>query len=1239
MLSTVFVLRPSSEKAQLKHIFKSAGMSVPLALYDSCSIDTICIDSESKHWTVRLAGAVFPGAECIDQICAAFRKVLGNAITVSVEPASGGPDDWTPSDEIIEKYWPDVVERVCKNSPSVGVWLAQARCRADSVGVIVEVPGVVQVAKLKEKAGDRDIAQAFSELCDHCPKVRIEVGEFEEPAVPVELDEPMAPLESVVSAKAERQGSSSRSPGRRRSRGKPAEGAILGRMISDSPQSISELHEGQKKVVVAGQVFKFEERHTRNGFIITEFAITDKSDSIMCKCFFREDESRFYLESGQWVRVRGEVQYDHYAREIVLMASDIVPHQIEEKIDLASEKRVELHLHTKMSSMDSVCNVEDAVVRAASWGHPAIAITDHGVAQAFPDACNVARKHGIKVIYGIEGYLVDDPSDENGHTYHVTLLAKNLEGLRDLYRLISLSHLEHFYRHPRIPRSELEQARSNMLIGSACGAGELFRTILSGADDDEVAKVASFYDYLEIMPSGNNAWLVRSGRLASIEEVEEISVRIYRLGKELGIPVVATGDVHFLDPQDEVYRRILMAGQGYEDADHQAPLYFRTTEEMLREFSFLGPDASYEVVVANTRQIADEVEAVRPVPDELATPEIEGADEEVRTRARARARELYGEPLPEIVNVRLERELDAICGNGYAVNYDIAAKLVHKSVSDGYPVGSRGSVGSSFVASMCGITEVNPLPPHYLCSECKLSVFDHGHDVESGYDLPSANCPRCGASMRNEGQNIPFETFLGFEGDKVPDIDLNFSSEYQSTVHKYAEEIFGADHVFRAGTIATVAEKTAYGFVKAYCESRGIVKRSVEMDRLALGCTGVKRTTGQHPGGIMIVPGSRDVHEFTPVQRPANDRDSDTITTHFDYKNIHECLLKLDLLGHDDPTMIKMLEDMTGVDASTIPMDDPDTMKIFSGVESLGLDPETSGFVIGTVGIPEFGTKFVRGMLEQTRPTTFGELVRISGLSHGTDVWLNNAQELIESGQARLSEVIACRDDIMNRLISDGIAPRDAFRIMERVRKGKMLADGDPELMREHGVPEWYIDSCNKIKYMFPKAHAVAYVMMAFRIAWFKVHWPREFYAAYFSIRASDFDASIVGMSMEDIIATRNAIEEKNDATSRERNLATVLEAAQEGMMRGIRFLPVHVCHSDAARFVIEEEGLRPPLITVPTLGDTAASSVIEARRERVFTSVHDLWSRTKLTRTHIDTLEEIGATAGLPESDQLSLF
>jgi DNA polymerase-3 subunit alpha (Gram-positive type) len=1238
-LSTVFVLRPSSDKAELKHIFECAGMSVPVALRDSCRIESISIDSESKHWAVRIAGTSFPGSECLDQICTVFQKILKGSSTVSVEFSSDNGDDWTPSDETIEKHWPDVVDRVYKNAPNVGVWLAQARCRADKQGVVVEVPGIVQAEKLTERAGNLEIAQAFSELCGRRPEVRIDVGEFEEPDVPAELDEPAVPVGSMSSAQPEQKAGGSRSSRQRRFRAKAADGAIMGKVICDLPQPISELNEAQKKATVAGQVFKFEERHTRNGLIIIAFAITDKSDSIMCKCFFREDEPRFELHNGQWVKVRGEVQYDHYAREIVLMAHDIVPHEAQARVDSAPGKRVELHLHTKMSSMDSVCDVEDAVALAASWGHPAVAVTDHGVVQAFPDAYSVARKHGIKMIYGVEAYLVNDPDADSAPVYHMTILVKNRDGLRDLYRLVSLSHLRHFYRHPRIPRDELDGARSNLLVGSACGAGELFRAILSGASDDEVKKVASFYDYLEIMPPENDAYLVRSGRLGNMDEVKEISTRIYELGKELGIPVVATGDVHFLDPSDEVYRRILMAGQGYEDADHQAPLYLRTTDEMLSEFLFLGQDASYEVVVANTRRIAEEVENIRPVPDELATPEIDGADEAVRMRARANARDLYGDPLPEVVEKRLERELDAICGNGYAVNYDIAAKLVQKSVSDGYRVGSRGSVGSSFVAAMCGITEVNPLAPHYVCPKCKHSNFEHGHDVESGYDLPAGVCPRCGIPMRKEGQNIPFETFLGFEGDKVPDIDLNFSGEYQSTVHKYAEEIFGADHVFRAGTISTVAEKTAYGFVKAYCESHQVVKRSVEVERLALGCTGVRRTTGQHPGGIMIVPKGRDVHEFTPVQRPANDRNSDVVTTHFDYKTIQDCLLKLDLLGHDDPTMIKMLEDLTGVDASTIPMDDPDTMKIFSGVESLGLDPEKSGFTVGSVGIPEFGTKFVRGMLEETRPTTFGELVRISGLSHGTDVWLNNAQQLIESGQARLSEVIACRDDIMNRLISDEIPPKDAFRIMERVRKGRMLAEGDPELMRKHSVPEWYIDSCNKIKYMFPKAHAVAYVMMAFRIAWFKVHYPKEFYAAHFSLKASDFDAYIATMDVEGVVQARAAIEAKEDATPRERNLAGVLEVVQEGMMRGVNFVPVHVCHSDASRFTLEEEGLRLPLITVPSLGETAASSVIEAREERPFTSVHDMWSRTKLTRTHVDTLNEIGACNGLPETDQLSLF
>jgi len=721
--------------------------------------------------------------------------------------------------------------------------------------------------------------------------------------------------------------------------------------------------------------------------------------------------------------------------------------------------------------------------------------------------------------------------------------------------------------------------------------------------------------------------------------VQAIAARIYGVGRRLGIPVVATGDVHFVEPADEAYRRVLMAGQGYEDADHQAPLYYRTTDEMLREFAFLGERASREVVIDNPRIVAAQVECVRPVPGELATPKIEGAEDEVRTRTYAKARELYGDPLPEPVRRRLERELTSIIGNGFAVNYDIAAKLVQKSVDDGYPVGSRGSVGSSLVATMCGITEVNPLPPHYLCRDCCYSDFDHGVPVESGYDLPEGKCPRCGSELGKEGQSIPFETFLGFEGDKVPDIDLNFSGQYQSTIHKYAEELFGADHVFRAGTIATVADKTAYGFARAYAESHRLTLRNAEISRLARGCSGVKRTTGQHPGGVMIVPKGRDVHEFTPVQHPANDRQSDIVTTHFEYKTIHDCLLKLDLLGHDDPTMIKMLEDLTGISAGDIPMDDPATISIFSGVESLGLAPEGSGMTVGTVAIPEFGTKFVRGMLEATRPKSFGELVRISGLSHGTDVWLGNAQSLIESGAARLTDVIACRDDIMNRLISDGLAPKDAFRIVERVRKGKGLADGDDRLMRDHGVPDWYIDSCNKIKYLFPRAHAAAYVTMSFRIAYFKVHHPIQFYACYFTIRASDFDSSIITMSVQDIMEAMNAVDGNQDATGRDKSLAAIMEVVAEARMRGIAFLPVDIAKSCATVFTIEHGSIRLPLVSVASLGDTAARSVAQAREERPFSSIQDLRDRTRLTRSHIDILRETGALAGLPETDQLSLF
>ena len=1255
-MSTVLVMVPSDDRAELGYIFERAGMSAPKSVSSSCKIEKIDVCPQSRQWVVYLAGDSVPDEDGCEQIRKAFRKILKDRCDVNIRLATQTPDvTRNPADtrvvndvggidgSTLEGRWEQVTRRVLDRAPSVGVWLGQARCRVVGDRMVVEVPGEVQRTKLVERGCAALIADAFCDLADVRIQVSIEVGQFDAPEVP-DADaciQPQADAHAASSSRPEppaQESPDDRRRGRRR-RVVTDEGAVRGRRFTDPPHPLSNLVQGQKKAVARGEVFGFEERLTRAGLKIVSFCITDKQDSIACKCFCDPEEPAFELSEGQWVRVRGDVQYDQYAREIVLAVSDIMPDTKPSRSDDAPDKRIELHLHTKMSAMDSVCDVESVIRQAAAWNHRALAITDHGVVQSFPDAFAAGKRHGVKIMYGMEGYLVDDAGADDSPTYHVTILAKNAAGLRDLYMLVSASHLDYFYRHPRIPRSLLVSARSNLLIGSACAAGELFRAVLEGASDDELDRIARFYDYLEIMPPGNDEFLVRSGRLRGIDQVQAIATRIYGIGKRLGIMVVATGDVHFLEPADEAYRRVLMAGQGYEDADHQAPLYYRTTDEMLRDFAFLGERASREVVIDNPGIIAAQVECIRPVPDELATPQIEGAEEEVRTRTYSKARELYKDPLPEPVMSRLQRELASIIGNGFAVNYDIAAKLVQKSVEDGYPVGSRGSVGSSLVAAMCGITEVNPLPPHYLCGKCGYSDFDHGVAVESGYDLPDRKCPRCGLELGKEGQSIPFETFLGFEGDKVPDIDLNFSGQYQSTIHKYAEELFGADHVFRAGTIATVADKTAYGFARAYVESHRLTLRNAEISRLARGCSGVKRTTGQHPGGVMIVPKGRDVHEFTPVQHPANDRQSDIVTTHFEYKTIHDCLLKLDLLGHDDPTMIKMLEDLTGVSAGDVPMDDPATMSIFSGVEALGLAPEESGMSVGTVAVPEFGTKFVRGMLEATRPKSFGELVRISGLSHGTDVWLNNAQSLIESGVARLTDVIACRDDIMNRLISDGLAPKDAFRIMERVRKGKGLAEGDDQLMRDHGVPEWYIDSCNKIKYMFPKAHAAAYVMMSFRIAYFKVHYPIEFYACYFTIRASDFDSSVIAMSVQDIREAISSIDGNQDATGREKNLASIMEAVAEARMRGITFLPVDIEKSWATRFTIEDGSIRLPLVAVASLGDAAALSVVQARAEQPFSSIQDLRDRTRLTRSHIDILRDTGSLAGLPETDQLSLF
>ncbi|MCM8709844.1 DNA polymerase III subunit alpha [Clostridium sp. SYSU_GA19001] len=834
-------------------------------------------------------------------------------------------------------------------------------------------------------------------------------------------------------------------------------------------------------------------------------------------------------------------------------------------------------------------------------------------------------------------------------TYHAIILAKDYTGLKNLYRLVSYSNLDYFYKKPRILKSLYKKYSEGLILGSACSEGELYQAILLGKSDEEIEQLAEEYDYLEIQPLGNNDYLVRTEQVQSREYLKEINKKIVALGEKLNKPVVATGDVHFLDPEDEVYRRILEAGQGFKDADNQAPLYLRTTEEMLKEFSYLGEEKAYEVVVTNTNIIADMCEQISPISPEKATPHIEGCEQTIRDITYGKAHELYGDPLPELVQARLEKELDSIIKNGFSVMYIIAQKLVWKSNEDGYLVGSRGSVGSSVVAYMTGITEVNALPPHYRCPKCKYSDFtDYGYNI--GFDLPDKNCPVCGEALAKDGIDIPFETFLGFNGDKEPDIDLNFSGEYQAKAHKYTEVIFGKGTTFKAGTIGTIAEKTAFGYVKKYFDEKGVSVNKAEIMRLSKGCTGIKRTTGQHPGGIIVVPKGREIFEFCPVQHPADDPNSDIITTHFDYHSIDQNLLKLDILGHDDPTVIRMLQDITGVDPKTIPLDDKATMSIFSSTEALGVTPEQINSKVGSFGIPEFGTKFVRGMLLDTMPKTFMDLICISGLSHGTDVWLGNAKDLIDSGiVTSISEAVCTRDDIMVYLIKKGLPPNTAFKIMETVRKGKALKDPKfPEyeaLMREHEVPEWYIQSCKKIKYMFPKAHAAAYVMMAFRIAWFKVHIPKAYYAAYFSIRAKAFDAECMIFGKEKVREKMREIELMGSgAAPKDKDMYDDLELVLEMYERGIKFLPIDLYKSHATKFLVEEDGLRPPLNSIAGMGNVAAESIYNAIQEAEqggipISSIEDLRKRAKIGNSAVDLLKKFDCLKGLPESDQLSLF
>lgn len=1016
---------------------------------------------------------------------------------------------------------------------------------------------------------------------------------------------------------------------------------IFGRNIKEAAQPIKLIQEEARNVVVEGQIINCEMRELRSGRCLLTFDLSDLTDGISGKVFF-EDQEEFKkvsgaINQGLFVKVKGTVQYDKFAGENILFADSMCRVERTERKDCAEKTRVELHAHTRMSNMDAVVSAKSLIKTAAKWGHTAVAITDHGVVQAFPEAHEEADKLGIKVIYGMEGYLFDNDINK---ARHIVILAKNSIGLRNLYRLVSLSHLKYLHRTPRIPRHVLAEYREGLLLGSACEAGELIQAIINGATEEELLQIAGFYDYLEIQPIGNNAFLLREGKVENEEALRQINIKVCMLGTKLNKPVAATCDVHFLNPGDEVYRRILMAGKGFADADNQPPLYFRTTAEMLEEFSYLGQTKAHEVVVENTRHISELIEKFKPIPDELYSPQIPGAEEQIRSMSYRKAEALYGNPLPEVVAARLKYELDAIINNGFAVLYLIAHKLVKKSLDDGYLVGSRGSVGSSFVATMTDITEVNPLPPHWRCPSCKYSEFVTDGSYGGGFDLPDKTCPNCNIPMAKNGHDIPFAVFMGFHGDKVPDIDLNFSGDYQPVAHKYTEELFGKDSVFRAGTIATVAEKTAYGYVKNYFSDKGITPRNAYINSLVAGCTGVKRTTGQHPGGIMVVPRDMDVHHFTPIQHPADDKNSGTITTHFDYHSISSRLVKLDILGHDDPTVIKMLEDLIDIDPKTIPFDDAETMSLFSSTKALKLTPEELGSTVGTFGIPEFGTKFVRQMLEDTTPKTFSELVRISGFSHGTDVWLNNAQDLIKTGTAKLSEAISTRDDIMVYLIYKEVESQLAFKIMECVRKGKGIKSEDVEKIRAKNVPEWYIESCQKIKYMFPKAHAVAYVMMAFRIAYCKVHYPLAFYASYFSVRATEFDADLV-VQGENVLRNKLVeLEQKGNAmTAKEKGLLTIVEMALELYLRKFTFQRVSLYKSDATKFLIIDNGLLPPLASLQGVGDAAAQNIAIARQAREFSSIEDLRVRARVSKTVIDILKGHGCLDDLPETDQLMLF
>ena len=1325
-------------------------------------------------------------------------------------------------EEEIEMIWPQLTKEFNEKFSYSKSWFERAKLFFEDDKLIISLETKLAAKKMSNARVINFIKNRIYYYLDEELNIRIENGDF--------FKNDKSLKESLKKQK------EVKNKERKKKRNSKKRIIYGGKIKSTSNQvDIEKIGSEQRNLKTSGIVFDQEVKKINKGLTLHTFYITNYKDSLTCKAFLR-NRDKLDIKKDMEVLVKGDIQYDKYSKDLILMANDV--NKIGEKKnrdDKADQKRVELHLHTQMSAMDSTVEVKKAVKQAADWGHEALAITDHGIVQAFPDAYQAGQEHGIDIIFGLEAYLIDNgkpivvnpknkkleesefvvfdlettglnpvkneiieigavkikngevidefssmvkPKEnipakiteitgiddsmvkdadsfdkvfkefvefidgaplvahnmdfdysfirqplndfvktedvtlidtltlaravlpklknhklatlvdhykinlENHHRalddakatgylflellkendeieidnidelneltknidwkkqrpYHALILAKNQAGLKDIYKLVSKAHLDNFYRKPRILKSELLAKKENLLIGSACESGQLFNYILNNRSSKEIKEVVKFYDFLEVQPLGNNEFLIPN-QLENKEELKKINKKIYNLGKKYGKPVIASGDVHFLNPKDEIYRKILQAGQGFDDYDNQAPLYFRTTEEMLEEFNYFSSDEAHELVVENPNKIYNMIDEIKPIPDGLFTPEIEGADEKIKTMSYNKAKSMYGEDLPEYIEKRLEKELNSIIDNGYSVIYLIAHKLVKRSLEDGYLVGSRGSVGSSFVATMTDITEVNPLPAHYRCKNCQNVELMQEEEYSIGIDLPDKKCPECGTQYTKDGFDIPFEVFMGFEGDKVPDIDLNFSGEYQNTIHEATEEFFGRDYVFRAGTISTIADRTAFGFVKNYLDDNDIDVKKAEINRLVKGCAGVKRTTGQHPGGLMVVPKNMDIYDFTPIQHPANDQETRVRTTHFDYHSISGRILKLDLLGHDDPTSLRMLEDLTGVNPETIPLDDPETMQIFSSTDTLGVTKEEIDSEVGTYGIPEFGTSFVRQMLIDTRPSTFAELVRISGLSHGTDVWLNNAQELIKDNKASLSEVISVRDDIMNYLLQKGLEPIDAFWIMEHVRKGKGLTDEEETKMREKEVPDWYIKSCKKIKYMFPKAHAAAYVMMAYRIAYFKVHYPKAFYLTYFSTKASAFDAQIVDKGLEYVEDYLTKLNQQDKLTAKDKETITILEVVIEAMHRGVEFGKVDLYNSKKDKFILRDEKLVPPLICLEGLGSSAAESIIEARAKGEFISIEDLTNRTRLSKTVIEKMKEHGTLKGLPEKNQLSLF